>query len=433
MHLRYVCSLVAVALTAVAAFGQAPIDVLTQHQDNARTGAQLHETILKPSNVKAGSFGRVYERYVDGQIIAQPLYVTNQSTPGKGVRNVVYVTTRKNRIYAFDADSTDPDPTHGLLWTAPVQIDRRARYRTCVQRRAVRCTPAIDRAAGTLYAMARKADSSIWLHALDISTGAHKSPGPGAVRIAASVVNSSGQSMIFNESLELNRAGLLLQNGALYLAFSALNCDDPGWRGWIFQCRLADLKLTGSFVTVMSSGADGGGEWQSGNGLVADGLHNIYFATGNGPVSSTDFGESFIKLHAGSPPSYGLILAGHYTVSNFAALNGGDTDMGSGGPGIASLAATNRAAVYLRHEYDARQPVSAGRGNCSSWDIRWVPGLREFLARRPQPGGLHECLIGGPILFRSPRREAEAQFHHGGTRTSGSFRCPRRIQCGSPI
>src|SRR5689334_21336218 len=80
---------------AVSRFQNPPVlwDVLTQHQDAARTGAQLHETILKPSNVAPGSFGRLYERNVEGQVITQPLYVSNQSIPGKGLHNVVYVAT----------------------------------------------------------------------------------------------------------------------------------------------------------------------------------------------------------------------------------------------------------------------------------------------------------------------------------------------------
>jgi hypothetical protein len=97
---------------AATRFQNTPVlwDVLTQHNDSARTGAQLNETILNPSNVTPVTFGRLYERYVDGQIITQPLYVSNQWIPGAGLRNVVYVATRKNWIYAFDADNTDPNP-----------------------------------------------------------------------------------------------------------------------------------------------------------------------------------------------------------------------------------------------------------------------------------------------------------------------------------
>ena len=39
-------------------------DVLTQHNDASRSGAQLHETTLNPTNVRASTFGRLYERNV---------------------------------------------------------------------------------------------------------------------------------------------------------------------------------------------------------------------------------------------------------------------------------------------------------------------------------------------------------------------------------
>src|SRR5438309_601598 len=110
------------ALGALSAHAAAD-DVLTQHNDAARTGAQLHETSLKPGNVSATTFGRLYERHVDGQIIAQPLYAGNLDIPGKGPRNVVFVATRKNVVYAFDADDLDPDPTHGLVWSQPVTVE----------------------------------------------------------------------------------------------------------------------------------------------------------------------------------------------------------------------------------------------------------------------------------------------------------------------
>ena len=66
-------------LSIVLALGPLPAhaaadDVLTQHNDNARTGAQTHETALKPGNISTTTFGRLYERQVDGQIITQPLY-----------------------------------------------------------------------------------------------------------------------------------------------------------------------------------------------------------------------------------------------------------------------------------------------------------------------------------------------------------------------
>jgi hypothetical protein len=94
-------------------------DVLTQHNDNARTGANLAETVLNRSNVGPGKFGKLWTLYTDGQVVAQPLYVSqlkidtsaNHNIPlVRGTFNAVIIATMHNTIYVYDADRENPGP-----------------------------------------------------------------------------------------------------------------------------------------------------------------------------------------------------------------------------------------------------------------------------------------------------------------------------------
>ncbi|HTV34350.1 MAG TPA: PQQ-binding-like beta-propeller repeat protein, partial [Methylocella sp.] len=162
--------MITLTITGLAAHA-ASVDVLTQHNDVSRSGAQLYETTLTPSNVTPTTFGRLYERQVDAQIIAQPLYVSNLAIAGKGTYNVVFVATRNNTVYAFDADNLDPNPTHGLIWSQPVTVEPAApppgMCTETIGPVGITSTPVIDRTNNAMYLVARRSDGTIWLNVLD--------------------------------------------------------------------------------------------------------------------------------------------------------------------------------------------------------------------------------------------------------------------------
>src|SRR2546423_5177487 len=79
-------------------------DIPTAQYDNARTQSNPSEIYLTTANVNLAKFGRLFTRTVDGDIFAQPVYVENISVGGQ-TRNVVYVATMHNNVYAFDADN----------------------------------------------------------------------------------------------------------------------------------------------------------------------------------------------------------------------------------------------------------------------------------------------------------------------------------------
>src|SRR5262245_56754046 len=199
--------------------GQAQVSVLTNHNDISRTGAHLNETILTTSNVNVAQFGKLFSRTVNGNIYAQPLYLSSVSIPGKGVHNVVYVATAQNNVYAFDAD--DPSASTAL-WQVnlgpPVPSGDTGDAYDIQPVVGIISTPVIDPNTNTIYCVAKTKESSLYfqrLHALDVTTGQEKLGGP---RLISASVTGSGDGSVggvvqFDALRHLNRPGLLLLNG----------------------------------------------------------------------------------------------------------------------------------------------------------------------------------------------------------------------------
>ena len=193
-------------------------DVLTYHNDIARTGQDLVETILTPSNVNATDFGKKFTDAVDGAIYAQPLYMAGVTIPGQGVHNVVFVATENDSVYAFDADNPGPalwhdsfiNPVQGITsvpTTQAWQLDLSPQV-------GITGTPVIDPTTGTLYVAAKTETSTptrttytYALHALDVSTGAEKMGGPIVIQptVAGRGVGSVKGKVTFQAEYQLQR------------------------------------------------------------------------------------------------------------------------------------------------------------------------------------------------------------------------------------
>jgi len=336
------------------------MNVLTHHNDISRTGTYAGETVLNPGAVSSDRFTKLCERHVDGDVYAQVLYVENVQTQ-QGHRNLFYVATSTNTVYAFNAD--DHSSSAQPVWQRQLQPARiltsEEICRETIGSVGITSTPVIDAQEGTMYVVARSSaahagapgDGDNYLHVLDIATGAERPKAP--VRIAASLPGtgpSAGHTIAFNPRCHRNRPALLLLNGVVYIAYGTFSCDQwcsqtEPYHGWVFGYRTADLVLVAAFCT--SSGAAGAGIWQSGAGLVGAPDGSIYFATGNDgllpgsppPGAPGNLGDSIVRLQA-IPQWPGLQLAGYFTPQNAAFLRDGygtaeqpgDTDLGSGGP-----------------------------------------------------------------------------------------------------
>jgi hypothetical protein len=333
--IQYVGSVISPASSSVFA-NCSPQNAVTQHNDNRRSGANLAETRLTPANVNPASFGRLYTRNVDGDTVGQPLYVHGVRIPKLGLKNLFFVTTSKNNIYAFDADNLDPNPTHGLVWQRNLcaSLPTGVCGETWNHLVGITSTPVIDPNTNTIYVVARcsdpaggTSDGAIFIYAINIADGTDRVP-----RVQIRAADPGNPHIVFDFHCQRNRPGLLLSKGIVYAAFGTFSCDQPcasaPYRGWVIGYRASDLSRLAVFDTAPNAGE--AGIWQTGNGLVAADDGSIFFQTGNGPTSER-LQDSFVKLKPTSSPG-GLALAGSFTPNNAGTLSNGDTDLGSGGP-----------------------------------------------------------------------------------------------------
>ncbi len=322
----------------------AQVNVLTQHNDNARTGLNANETFLTPANVNAAKFGVLFSYPVDGLVAAQPLYVSNVSIPGRGVHNVVYVVTLHDSVYAFDADSNTGanasplwsvnflNPAAGITTEPPLELG--CTTTTNFAEMGILSTPVIDADSDTIYVLAKTKENGTYhfrLHAMDIATGLEKFGGP--LDVNASVTGKIGPLML-NQLAQnmIARPGLLLSQGILYLSFGSNGCDTPGTHGWVVAYEATSLLQLGAYNDTPDNKLGRGNIWQAGSGLASDDNGNMFFSAANGPfdvnLGSNDYGSSIVRIGWGAG---GLVAKDYFTPYNFAALNAQDLDLGSSG------------------------------------------------------------------------------------------------------
>ena len=322
--------------------GPTIIDVLTYHNDNARTGQNLAEAILNTNNVNSSRFGKLGFFSVDGLVDAQPLYASNVTVQGKGTHNLLITATEHDSVYAFDADSGTTIWQTSMLKAGETTSDDFA----CEQitpEIGVTSTPVVDRsrgANGVVYVVAMSKDGSgnyyQRVHALDLALGTELLGGPVDVhaKYPGTGENSDGTNVIFDPKQYAERVSLLLLNGVIYTAWTS-HCDVPPYTGWIIAYNASTLAQT-SVLNVTPNG-NAGSIWMSGAGLAADSFGNIYFLDANGDFDETlnasgfpangDYGNAFLKLSTSS----GLAVSDYFESSDEAVENGNDTDLGSGG------------------------------------------------------------------------------------------------------
>lgn len=339
----------------------AQVHVLTQHNNLARTGANLNETILNINNVVPYSFGKLFEYTVTGHVYAQPLYISDINIPGKGIRNVLFIATMHNDVYAFDAD--DPAQAAQPLWkvnlgpSVPMPDPEIGKacgtYNDIKVEIGILSTPFIDLASNTMYLVTKTKEAGQYIdriHALDITTGIPKNNSPKIIQgtVPGTGVGGNNGIVPFISVNENQRSSLVLSNGIVYVCYAGY-CDTPPYHGWIFGYDATDLTQKIIFNTTPNG--DEGGIWMSGQGPSIDSNGDMYVITGNGAFNPAvkNYGDCFLRLR---PAGNTLAVIDYFAPYNQDVLDQLDLDLGSDGalliPGTNLLTGSGKEGIlYL--------------------------------------------------------------------------------------
>lgn len=405
----------------------------TWRNDNARSGVNSQEWALSSSTVNSSTFGKLFSCPVDGYVYAQPLYMANLAIPGKGTRNVIFVATENDSLYAFDADASPcqalwPQPTSLTGGQQPIAAANL--LQPVLPPNApplppppigsligVTGTPVIDATTSTLYVVAATQGPSgsgyaHTLYALDLTTGEFRA---NAFPLEFTVAG-------FSPVTQLQRSALLLDNGKVYVAFGsdtfgsnsfsslALLAPTASYHGWLFEFDSTSLMPTKDFDVTSSS--LGGGIWQSGGGPSADVDHNVFVTTGDGPPTRAanfgDYSDSVLRIRTAG----GLSVADYFTPC--------DQGIGWGTDPGAFLESQSSAPLLL--------PDSAGSTSRphllmsgTKKGVLYVinrDAMGNFLAPCPESSpGVEAVDVGGPI-FSTPLYWNNAVYVAPGQKTS---------------
>lgn len=309
--------------------------MLTHAYDSARSGGNLAETELTPDNLLSGGFGRLATRSVVGTVHAQPLYVPGLTLADGAVRNVVFVATARNYVFAFDAD----DAALGPLWVR--QLGRAVRVgdpglgETVFVEAGIIGTPVISRERRALYLVSLRNEGGVLqhrLHGLELTTGDDLAQ---PIVIAGAGFESGRAAQI---------SGLLLVNDTVYAAFGKAILDEGGY-GHVFAYDAATLAPRAALSSF--EGLHLGPIWMYGQGPAWDG--SALFVAADAPDTFSDADALGSRLLRLQPAEAGLGIEDWFLPSY--VREHGWSDLGTAGPlplpGTDRVLVAGNRAIYL--------------------------------------------------------------------------------------
>jgi outer membrane protein assembly factor BamB len=325
----------------------------------------------------------------------------------------------KNNVYAFDADTANEDcplwkrnlgapvPYKLIPWNWGTLLDQ-YNIKPFI---GITSTPVIDPVAGRMWVsvktMTAENDLRYYLYSLDIKTGA-------ILGTSQPIESGSGKDKLQAETA-LQRPGLLLANGMVYLAFGS-HQDGGYFHGWVVAFDAQTLEQKYVFCTTPEDTDGEGGIWQAGNAPAADFEGNVYVMTGNGAFQpDRRYGTSLVRLN----PQ--LKVVDWFTPSNYAKLSREDIDLGSSGPMLLPdsdqiVGGGKQGRFYLldRNNLGKLQPKHSALPALQEfrvsdhWSLNWMSWLIPVFGYHHIRGGpvYWKSAQSGPLVFVWPEESA---------------------------
>lgn len=281
---------------------QAAAQVIWQQFDgNAQKSGTNDNDPINASNVK--SLQKLWQAKVSSD--GSPVFLSGVTT-SQGVKNLVYVTTERGGLIAFD------EATGKQIWSVATNGDSDT----------ITSSPAIDPANQYIYNYG--ADGKV--HKYNVGTGAEETSGGWPLTI----------TLIPN--IEKGSSAIAIGNGYLYMTTSAYPGDAGQYVGHIVAKNLTSGAVS-VFNTLCANETQllnrncsdaNSGVWSRPGAVVDPNTGNIFIATGNGPYAPpNNLADSVIEL----TPNLSKIVD-TYTPTNFQELQDDDADLGSTDVGI---------------------------------------------------------------------------------------------------
>jgi hypothetical protein len=391
--------------------------ITSYHYDDSRQGVNSQERILKASTLSTSGFKFQDSAQVDGQVYAQPLYMSGLPLTFSPTGNAVFVATEHGSVYALEGASLTQLQTRSLIPAGensvpqaalPIDPQTGAPCANITYEVGITGTPVIDVAPPTashdpvVFAVVKSQEPQdprdpqappLYFHRI------HAWDPIANTDVSFDIGAALGPE--FTPLIEHQRAGLALghdpRGDALIYVVWGSHCDSNSsgkYHGWIAAFRFVystqQFALVGYALDEHFNDRDGG-IWMAGAApAIDDATGDFYVSTGNGFFNAgRAYGQSVIRLKENLDHSR-LLIEGSYTPNKWKTLNQGgvvalpppDTrgtvtisnniDLGSGGVVLAYpagqsgfagpfevLAAGKEGVVY------AIDPASMGDGSNS--------------------------------------------------------------------